>query len=75
MVAVRMATLNSWCWFMLTYPIEPVYTPRGVSSSSLIISMDLAFGAPVIDPPGKSDAKISIVDTESGRFPIISATK
>ena len=40
----------------------PVYTLRGVVSSSAMILIVLTFGAPVMDAHGKSALKISVSD-------------
>ena len=39
-------------------PIAPVHIPLGVDSSSAMVLMAAIFGAPVIDPQGKSASKM-----------------
>ena len=44
-------------------PIAPVYTPRGESSRSRMISMVRTLGAPVTDPHGNSARSASVAET------------
>ena len=60
--------------FSSKYPMEPQYTPLRLFSSSLIISIDLIFGAPVIEPPGKQASKIFIEESFLLRSPYIVLT-
>src|SRR5436190_1289522 len=55
-VMVRMRMEKSVVPSNPMYPSEPQYAPRGVSSSSAMISMARTLGAPVIEPPGKAAA-------------------
>src|SRR3954468_10462429 len=68
-VTVRIATLNRACHpprgAGARKPIVPVYTPRGESSSSEMISIVRTFGAPVIEPDGKI-ARITSTNVVAG---------
>ena len=62
-VTVRMATLNWASGPGDMYPMLPVYTPRGESSSSEMISMVRTFGAPVTEPHGNAALRTSETPT------------
>lgn len=68
-VRVRMAMLNRASPLVPKYPIAPVKSPRGVGSSSWIISRARFFGAPLMEPPGKQLRSASMGVTSSRRRP------
>ena len=52
-----------------TQPNAPAYTPRGDASTPSMTSIVRSFGAPVIDPAGKSARSASTVPTSSRSRP------
>ena len=65
----RMTTPRSAGPSPLIQPNAPAYTPRGVASTSSITCMVRSFGAPVIEPAGKSARSAPIVVTSSRSRP------
>ena len=53
----------------LIQPNAPAYAPRGLDSTSSMISMVRSLGAPVIEPAGKSARSAATVDTSSRSRP------
>ncbi len=65
----RMTTPRSARPSPLIHPNAPAYTPRGVSSTSSMISIVRRLGAPVIEPGGKSARSAPTVVTSSRSRP------
>ncbi len=55
-------------------PIAPAYGPRAVVSTSAMISIVRSFGAPVIEPPGKSACTAAMLLTSGRSRPRIVVT-
>lgn len=60
---VLMAMLSASESFEI-YPMQPVYGPLVVGSSSLMICMARILGAPVMEPPGSVALRRSTVSLE-----------
>ena len=68
-ISERMTTPRSAGPSPLIQPNAPAYTPRGVDSTSSITCIVRSFGAPVIEPAGKSARSAPTVETSSRRRP------